>query len=68
MKPSLEGIRLALTESKRKEWLQKLRDAKGTGILTTGEASKMAGRLGFTTQTCFYRIGRAMATHSSMRH
>ena len=55
-----DGVTLEVTATKRKEWGDRLREAKHSGILTAGEASKHAGRLGFAAQKCFHKIGRAM--------
>ena len=57
---STQGVRLELTEEKRKAWTLKLRQAKDSGAMSAGDASKFAGRLNFATQACFHRIGRAM--------
>ena len=57
---TLDGIRLELTEEKRLAWAEKLRNAKQTGVMMSGEASKFAGRLNFTAQKCFHKLGRAM--------
>jgi hypothetical protein len=58
---TLDGISLELTEEKRLAWAEKLRDAKQTGVMMSGEASKFAGRLNFTSQKCFHRLGLTMA-------
>ena len=67
-------------EDKRKSWIEHIRDALRSGILTGGEASKLAGqpllrrnsalhckcpkpcpgRLGFTSQWIFKKLGRAL--------
>ena len=55
-----EGVTLEVTPEKRQEWGDRLQEAENTGIMTAGEASKHAGRLGFAAQKCFKKIGRAM--------
>ena len=43
-----------------KVWRDDIQRALLSGILTAGEASQMAGRLSFTSQYVFKRLGRAM--------
>ena len=43
-----------------KVWKDDIQRALLSGILPAGEASQMAGRLSFTSQYVFKRLGRAM--------
>ena len=42
------------------QWTKVLEQVEQTGILSSGLASKMAGRLNFAAQHCFRKFGRAM--------
>jgi hypothetical protein len=46
-------------EIKTKKWLGQVNEALKTGKLTSNDAATMAGRLSFTTQSAFQKIGRA---------
>ena len=47
-------------EAKREKWLRQVIEALNTGRLRRRGAEKLAGRLGFTAQNAFRRLGRAM--------
>jgi hypothetical protein len=54
------GVELALPEKKRTKWMMQLANAKLAGVMPPGDASKLAGRLGFAACNSFMRAGRAM--------
>ena len=49
-----------LSDSKRSQWIQELREILASNTLTSGEASKWCGRLAFLNTFVFNRLGRAL--------
>ena len=47
------------TPDKVAKWVGRIRDALSTGSLTPGMAGKLAGALGWASQSLFHRLGRA---------
>ena len=60
IKFSREGYECRPSVDKVRKWLSCILEAIRTGILTPGDASKLAGRLQWACQHMFHRIGRAM--------
>ena len=48
------------TRSKIAQWSHELVEFEKSGIMHSGQASKMAGKLNFSVQHCFKKFGRAM--------
>ena len=48
------------TPGKVAQWTHELEKAEQSGVLHSGQASKMAGRLNFGAQHCFRKFGRVM--------
>ena len=48
------------TERKVQQWTAELEQCCSSGKMSSGLASKFAGRLNFATQSCFKKFGRAM--------
>ena len=55
-----EGLKLVPDREKCLKWSAQIRDALERGILTAGEASKLAGRLSWASSACFKRAGRTL--------
>ena len=55
-----EGVHVRVRDKKAEEWARKLGGALNACVFTAGEASEMAGRLGFTSPHTFLKLGRAM--------
>jgi hypothetical protein len=60
VKPSYEGVQFVLSQEKALKYGQSIALALQTGHLSSGEAVKLGGRLMFSTQHLFYRMGRAL--------
>ncbi len=58
--PKPSGIFFFLSADKVEKYIACIRAALASGYLSAGEASKLAGRLTWTTQHLFFRVGRAM--------
>jgi len=58
--PSADDIRVALSREKASKWLSEVREVLQRGRLSSGHASKLAGKLSFAAQASFWRLGRAM--------
>ena len=58
--PSLNGISFWPSKAKITRWLLDIEKALSTGVLSSGDASKLVGRLAFANQVIFKRVGRAM--------
>lgn len=52
---SPDGLKCAPSGDKVKKWLRIIRHALAVGRLTPGDASKLAGRLSWATQSMFHR-------------
>lgn len=57
---NLAGVVFTPSPAKIKEWVAQIKLYLRLGLLTRGEASKLAGRLGFAAQHVFNRLGRAL--------
>ena len=57
---SNSGMRMWPDEDKTVSWCAMIREILASKRLTSGEASKLAGRLQWATQFVFKRLGRAM--------
>ena len=57
---SKTAYRCRLSREKAAKWIAIMRRALHEGIMYSGDAQKMAGRLSWSTQFLFYRVGRAM--------
>ena len=66
---TLLGVEVQITDKKIEvwpshekvvQWQRDLESCLKTGSMTSGFASKMAGRLNFAVQNCFKQFGRAM--------
>ena len=57
---SAAGIVMRPARDKAEKWMRMIRGALDAGMLRTGEASKLAGKVGWATTHMFRRIGRAM--------
>ena len=55
-----DGFRARPEETKRLKWSADIKRALQRGLLTPGEASKLAGKLTWASQSCFRKVGRAM--------
>ena len=60
VQPSWTGVRFTLDEAKAHKWLAQIEGAIERMHLSSGDAQKLAGRLTWSTQQLFYRVGRAM--------
>ena len=60
VQPSWTGVRFTLDEAKAHKWLSQIEGAIERMHLSSGDAQKLAGRLTWSTQQLFYRVGRAM--------
>ena len=60
VKPEQWGASFTLDRDRAEKWIAIIDLALKCGILTSGEASKMAGRLMWATQSLFHKLGRAM--------
>ena len=58
--PSDEGVQFVLSHEKALKYGRSIAVALHTGHLSSGEAVKLAGRLMFSTQHLFHRMGRAL--------
>jgi hypothetical protein len=54
--PTWNGIRFNLCREKADKWLNDVSMALKTGFLSSGEAQKLSGRLGWSTQSLFFRL------------
>ena len=48
------------SEDKVKKWTRRIQVALDSGVMTSGEASKLSGALQWATQLIFRKLGRAM--------
>ena len=55
-----KNITLWPTEAKIAQWTRELKRCLDSGSMSSGAASKLAGKLSWATQNCFKRFGRAM--------
>ena len=58
--PSEDGVRFVVNKEKADKWLHQINEAIGTSHLDAGAAQKLAGRLSWSTQFLFHKLGRAM--------
>ena len=58
--PSMDGFACWPRPEKVEKWVRRIDTALQTNRLCSGEASKLAGALGWAAQNMFRRIGRAM--------
>jgi hypothetical protein len=57
---SAAGIVARPSATKVVKWVASVREALRTGVLSAGDASKLAGRLQWAAQSLFNRLGRAL--------
>lgn len=57
---SPDGATFRPEKAKREKWIQKISQAIDRGLLTSGEASKLAGALQWAGQKAFRKLGRAL--------
>ncbi len=60
VKPSLSGISFTLSQEKALKYTASIEAALESNKLNAGDAGKLAGRLSWSTQHLFFRVGRAM--------
>ena len=60
MTPKSDGVKFAVNEDKAAKWLSQIKLAIETGNLDPGASQKLAGRLTWSTQFLFHKLGRAM--------
>jgi hypothetical protein len=53
------GVRVKVSERKAVQWASAIEEVLASGVLASGLASKLAGRLSFAAQNTFRRAGRA---------
>ena len=58
--PSNKGISFTLSDEKASKYTATIEAALASGRLSAGDAGKLAGRLSWSTQHLFFRVGRAM--------
>ena len=58
--PTLGHVTFKVCPDKAAKWIVDLRAALEAGQLDAGAAQKLAGRLTWSTQMLFYKVGRAM--------
>lgn len=58
--PKQDGIFFVLSDEKTGKYTHAIREALDGGVLGSGEANKLAGRLTWATSHLFFRMGRAM--------
>jgi hypothetical protein len=54
------GVSVRVTDDKAAKWLHDVQEALRAGRLSSGQAAKLAGRLSFSAQHTFRKLGRAM--------
>ena len=60
VQPSQEGVQFILCEDKSHKYRETISTALHTGYLSSGESVKLGGRLMFSTQHLFHKVGRAI--------
>lgn len=58
--PSIEGYTCQVAPAKAAAWIDVLKHALSSGMLMSGCAQKMSGRLQWATQFLFHKLGRGM--------